>query len=221
MLRADLLSCVPASSSESEVFAGENNFLPLFSAVRYLTNNLPRESSATSFSTDALPDLPNLQNGEAVAPPTPGPGLLLGFIWEPLSTESSVLSKTPSSVKKAGFHAMLFLRLKPPSFFFLFVETVPSARSVLFSWSWQMFSLSQVSMGSGGESDPAASGMWRGEAMRACVDPAGNEAVPGGCGGGGEGGTGDEELNMFLPPLGEDLSACVRISAPRRSWLTS
>lgn len=152
MLRADLLSCVPASSSESEVFAGENNFLPLFSAVRYLTNNLPRESSATSFSTDALPDLPNLQNGEAVAPPTPGPGLLLGFIWEPLSTESSVLSKTPSSVKKAGFHAMLFLRLKPPSFFFLFVETVPSARSVLFSWSWQMFSLSQVSMGSGGES---------------------------------------------------------------------
>lgn len=171
MAFADLLSCVPASafrSSCSEAFEEANNFLPLFSALKHFEGNFPREFSPTSLSTDVLLDFPNLDNGEKVEE-NPEAGLLVAFTWEPVSIESSVLSKTPCSVKKAGFHAMLFLRLNPPAgLFFLFLEvaTPLPSHGVWQSKTWRRFWEILFSL----LPEPVAAGMRHGEAIYMWID---------------------------------------------------
>lgn len=159
----DELTASAFRSSCSEAFEEANNFLPLFSALKHFEGNFPREFSPISLSTDVLLDFPNLDNGEKVEE-NPEAGLLVAFTWEPVSIESSVLSKTPArsievfqlpeafsscernlvpcSVKKAGFHAMLFLRLNPPAgLFFLFLEvaTPLPSHGVWQSKTWRRF----------------------------------------------------------------------------------
>lgn len=77
------------------VFGEENNFLPWLSALWYLAGNFPCEFPAASFRTYVLPYLPDWQDGDIILL-TPEPGLLFAIGWEPVSTESSELSKTPT-----------------------------------------------------------------------------------------------------------------------------